>query len=66
MSLEHLDCHREIDELNDKIEFLESNNEDLKYFYKKLLESYAKLCSSEGYGDYNHITNHWLKEIENK
>lgn len=65
MSRECEDCNKELTSAYEKIEILESNNEDLKYFYKDLLNNYAKVCSSEGLGDFKHIEQIWLKYIEN-
>jgi len=57
MSREHQDCYDEINELKERNEYLISK-------FKELLENYAKVCSGEGYGNYEKIKQIWLKEIE--
>lgn len=46
MGYEHQDCDNQINELQETVESLKSDNEDLKYYYLLLLEDYSIILSN--------------------
>lgn len=52
-------------QFKERITHLESNNEDLKYYYNLLLEDYATIISAEGYADRSKTIDIWRSKIKN-